>query len=350
VVVALVIALGCLLAGCSPGNGGSAQPDVVFGFNDDPTPRWFGLQAELGMPLRRFPVPWSEVEATPGRWTWSRFDTLYREMRADGLRPLIMAIGAPCWAQGLRPPCAPGASAPAFYAAWARYVRRLAVRYPATLGIEIWNEPNAVRMFPPHPDPARYAALLKAAYGAVKGVNPRLPVISGGLLPSPTTNRYAIADWQFLRGVYAAGAAGSMDAIGAHPYPISAGSGGRSRYDLAAMEQDLERLRAVRDAAGESATPIWITEMGVSTQSGGGFPPGATQAQQADDLLAMIRAVREDGDVRVALVHRLVDVRRTPAGGALARLESGFGVFGSNGAPKRAACALSAEFGGSLSC
>jgi hypothetical protein len=177
-----------------------------------------------------------------------------------------------------------------------------------------------------------------------------MPVISGGLLPSPTTTRYAMADVQFLRAMYAAGAAGSMDAIGAHPYPIAAGPGGQSRYDVGAVEADLQRLRAVRDDAGHSSTPIWITETGASTSSAGGFPPGLSQAQQAKDLSETLHDAEADGDVRVVLIHRLGGMHATPAVGPLGRLQAGFGVFDAAGRPKRAACTLSDHFGGSLSC
>lgn len=301
------------------------------------------------MPVRRFKVPWSSVEAQPGRWDFSAFDEIYRQMLADGLQPLTLAVGAPCWTRIPGGPCS-GVPSRAFDPAWSEYVRRLAARYPDAIGIEIWNEQNAVRMFPPRPDPQRYTELLDAAYHAVKAVDPGMPVIAGGLLPSPTDSRYAIGDAKFLRAMYAAGAAESMDAIGAHPYPLADAPGDRSRYDLRAMEGDLQRLRAVRDAAGQPSTPIWITEVGISTQSAGDFPPGVTDAQQADALLALVAAAEQDPDVPVVLIHRLVDARWAPGAGPVARLESGFGVFRADGTPKPAACALAEEFGGSLSC
>jgi hypothetical protein len=348
--IALVVALAISASACSGGGDHGADPQrTLYGFNEDPVPGSYALQAELAMPVRRFKVTWSTVEPSPGRWSFSQPDAEYRAIRAHGLRPLILAVGAPCWATASATPCY-GVPDRSHDRAWAAYIRRIVERYGGgAVGLEVWNEPNAVRMFPPHPDPARYAALLEGAYRAAKAADPRLPVISGGLLPSAVTTPSVVADGRFLAGIYAAGAKGSLDGIGAHPYPIVAGPGGRARYDLAAFEADLQRLRSVSDAADDSASPIWITEMGVSTASGGGFAPAATEAEQARYLLAMVRAARNDGDVRVALIHRLVDI--SPAiRGPLARLQSGFGVFNSNRTPKLAACDLSHEFGGSLSC
>jgi hypothetical protein len=349
----------------SVGGGGTAESPIVrgskaFGFNDDPDPRFFALQESLNMPIRRVSVPWGAVEAAPGKWDWTQFDSIYSALVDAHLRPLIVAGSAPCWAHA-ETPCNPAAPpAPSFDSAWAEYVRRLATRYPKIIGVEVWNEPNISPSFQPV-DPARYTALLKEAYTAVKQVDPQIKVISGGLFASDASGSYGMADGQFLAGMYAAGAQGSMDAIGAHPYPIAAGTNGSpGKYDPAAMETALDRLRAVRDAAHQSSTPIWITEAGVSTQTVAGSPPGATEEQQADYLRAMVRDVNADPDVPVALIHRLVDLPGAPTGpfpyvrppipGQGGSVESGFGVFRADGAPKPAACDLSREFHGSLEC
>jgi hypothetical protein len=347
-VATLCVAVG--LAGC--GGSGTVEPihsRTQFGFNDDPNPGTYALQAKLNMPIRRLVVPWNAVEPARGRWDWGRYDAYYRDMLNQGLQPLIVAIGGPCWA-ATRCVGGVGVPDPRSDADWAEYARRLAERYPDAFGIEVWNEPNSVRQFPPHPDAVRYTALLAEAYRAVKGVDPKLPVASGGLLPTTTTGGLAVSDAQFLAAMYRAGAARWMDAIAAHPYPLAVAPGGASRYDTDATEQGLDRLRAVRNAAGDSGKPIWITEMGVSTESGAAFPPGASEDEQADDLITMLREVGDDPDMQVALVHRLIDTPTPPGDNQAALLQSGFGVFDSSGAPKAAACNLSKAFGGTLRC
>jgi polysaccharide biosynthesis protein PslG len=351
--VALVTLVAAPLQGCG---GSSSRPPVVlprpggaaFGFNDYPDPQSVRLQTETGMPLRRFKVPWSDVEAVRGSWNWSLYDAQYGRIIRAGLRPLLVAIGAPCWTRPGRP-CSPGPPDPQYGPEWSQYVHRLTARYSA-VGVEVWNEPNIVPMWPPYPDPARFAALLDLAYRAVKGVNPELPVVSGGLFSTNRSGSYGIADSSFLAGLYRAGAGDEMDAIGAHPYPRIGGdvSGGRPRYDLAATEQALNRLRSVRNAAGHPRTPIWITEVGVSTASAPGFPPAATELQQAGLLQALVRVAQRDSDVRVEIIHRLIDTSRAQAGGPLGVFDSGFGVFDSSGRPKLSACVLSRIFGGSL--
>jgi hypothetical protein len=342
--------LGC---GGQPGGPRAIPPKpggMAVGFNEEPSAGSFSRQRSLGMPLRRFNVPWNQVETAPGVWNWTAYDRDYRAMLDAGLKPVLLAIGAPCWTRPGRA-CAPGVPDAAFDPQWAEYVRRLTERYPAAVGVEVWNEPNITPTFPPYPDPNRYAALLEAAHAAVKSVNPELPVVSGGLFAAPATGPYGIADSQFLAALYEAGAGDSIDAIGVHPYPtVTDAAGVPARYDLGAMEQALDRIRSVRDAAGYSGTPIWITEVGVSTASAPGFPRGATEVEQAQLLLAAVDAAGRADDVEVTMIHRLVDTLRPMGASPLAAIESGFGVFDSTGKPKLAACALARRFRGSLAC
>lgn len=58
----------------------------------------------------------------------------------------------------------------------------LAARYEP-LGVEafeIWNEPDTSRSWKPAPDPAAYAALLRAAYPAVKAGAPEIKAVFAG--------------------------------------------------------------------------------------------------------------------------------------------------------------------------
>lgn len=347
--VAAVAGLGFLVALASTGS--AAADEVRFGFNDWQVSSQLPLQVELGAPIRRWSVAWNEVETTPEAWNWSRYDAQYQALTAAGLQPLVIARGAPCWAHPSSP-CEGAGSAiaadPAFDDAWAEFVRRLAARYPAVVAVEIWNEPNIKPSFSPYPNPARFAALLKAAYPAVKSVDPALPVISGGLFVSRGSGPFGIGNAQFLAGMYTAGAKGYMDGIGIHPYPRTDSLDPTPRvYDPALLDGILAGVRATRDAAGDSATPIWITEIGESTTTMPGFPAAVSERGQASDLVALVRAIRAAPDVRVAIIHRLVDLP-IELGGPYGAVEGGFGVFRTDGSPKPAACALSRELGGSL--
>ncbi len=342
---------------------------MVLGFNTYVTAQTISEQKRLGARTSRLFVPWAGVEAIPGDWDWQQSDQQYAQLVGAGLRPLIVAVGSPCWARpgmGCNDLLFTGPPRPSFDGAWTQYVRELALRYPAAIGIEIWNEPNLVSMFWPRVDPVRYTQLLREAYRAIKAVDPRMPVVSGGLIAS------AISGWSpagegdgpFLAGMYDAGAGSVMNAIGAHPYPAVVNSAGRPvAWRAAAMEQSLQRLRAARRAA-HAHQPIWITEVGESTTTEHGFPPAVSASRQARDLATMITEARADGDVRVMIIHTLEDEAPDLILNLVGQLsgqlfgddvffdavQAGFGIFTSSWAPKPAACVVSRLLHGSLVC
>ncbi len=336
---------------------------TIVGFNENPSPSGYRRQSELGADVRRMPVPWKDVEPVPGGFAWDQYDRIYRDIVSNGLRPLLVAYASPCWASpGTK--CAAvhdGPPDPAFDQFWSRYVRELAARYPEAVAVEVWNEQNFLPHFQPEVDPARYTELLKQAYRAVNDVNSRMAVVSGGLLASPLSGPDGIADYEFLEAMYRNGAAGFMDGIGIHPYPITLRERGTSRYDPNVVTQTLDRLRAVRDAAGDNS-PLWVTEVGASTQTGPGYPPALTEEEQSRMLIGLMRGFVRAEDVATVLIHRLIDPPRDPALGTVTEvttpysvsvyypIEAGFGVHRTDGTPKAAACAIARELGGSLVC
>jgi hypothetical protein len=349
----------------------AAQPKKLFGFNTYTTPTTIAQQKMLGANTTRLFADWAVVEPSAGQWNWQQSDQEYTALVAAGLRPLIVAFTSPCWARpsmGCNDSLYTGPPDPAYDQDWAAYVRALAARYPAAIGIEVWNEPNLDQYFWPHANPARFTTLLAEAYDAVKAVNPQMPVISGGLLLSPPVQSAAgggEGDTQFLASMYAAGARSWMDALGVHIYPSDYGPNDLPlRWDPAAMAAWLNALSPVRNAAGAGAEPLWITEMGVSTATQPGFPAAATPAEQSADLVAMVREAQADPEIPVVIIHTLQDESTNLAAELLASLmgpmvgmdayynqvAAGFGVLDADGTPKPAACALSVALHGSLSC
>jgi hypothetical protein len=337
--VAVLLAVGVVayLAEGQPSGHG-----VEYGFNDPAGPGSYPLQAELGAPIRRMLVGWNRVQPTSGSWDWSQTDAEYADLLAAGLRPLLVALAPPCWAHPSDPCGAVDLGVtpqdPAYDGDWSQFVRRLVSRYPAAVGIEIWNEQNLAQGFLPTPDPARYTQLLEEAYRAIKGINRAMPVIAGGLFASASSGPAGLGDARFLHEMYAAGAKGYMDGIGIHLYPAADDAGAPA----GAIEHMLDALRAVRDADGDASTPIWVTEVGVTTQVTG-------ERAQAADLVAIVKRLRRDRDVRAVIIHRLVDPPPT-ANGPYGGSEAGYGVFQADHAPEPAACALSLLWHGTLRC
>lgn len=193
-------------------------------------------------------------------------DRLVADAAAAGIKLIMLVDGTPCWASSapssLLSKCVPGRPSkanswpPADPATYAAFVAYLSKRYGDHLAaIEVWNEPdqaNELYFAGPH-KAQRYAALLKAAYPAIKQANPRVPVLAGSLVGS---------NGVFLRALYAAGIKGYYDGLAVHFYTLT-----------------LAGLRATHETqvANGDATPLWLDEFGWSSC----WPARRTQQEQA---------------------------------------------------------------------
>ena len=339
----------CVTVTCSVGliAAPSALAAKPFGLNDLPgeygakAGRVLTLHARLGSRVQRIGFPWRRVQPRPGGFDWSYPDQMVKVGRKGGLRTLAVVTTAPDWAAAptLSNECflrrdAPRCQRPPareHLGAFRRYVAAIATRYRDRLvAIEIYNEPNFGGLnWQPAADPEYYAEVLRAAHTAVKAVTPNLPVISGGVSPPPFPIPDGTLDpFVFLERMYAAGARGAMDGIGVHPYP-----GRRAPHDTSAEGYlaFMRRVRAIRDAAGDAATPLWVTEFGYTTAG----EVAVTRARQARWLPRLVATAMLDRDVRAVIVHTLADRGREAADA-----EAGFGLTDSALRPKPAFSAL----------
>jgi polysaccharide biosynthesis protein PslG len=329
--------------------GSPGGPTVPWGFNEDwgwsngvfsgpDTANSHMQMAGAIMPdslsANRFHVQWAYVEDVQGRYDWTISDAVYAAMQQHSVQPIMLLHRAPEWARDPAATCPFGAEdvcayppAPAHDSEWKSFVQAAVARYPNVRAIEIWNEPNLGIYWAPAADPIRYSAVLKAAHDAVLAAGSSTPVLVGGLFPAINAgsgNGANISGNEFLNQVYATAGAGVFEGIGSHPYA------GQAPY-VERMWTRLDALRAVRDQHGDGATPLWITEMGISTDAASGVPLD----QQGDELVQLYRST-EGHDVRSFAIHRLHDVGSD--GGQ-------YGVLYQDLTPKPAYCELGAAIG-----
>jgi hypothetical protein len=212
----------------------------------------------LNAKLVRIEVLWSDLQPTgpstndPQALAYT--DRVVNDAAANGMRVILLVDGTPCWASSapasLRRRCLP--SRPSKASSWppskpadfAAFVGFLAQRYGSKLAaLEVWNEPdqaNEAYFAGPH-KPARYAALLRAAYPAIKRVNPQVSVLGGSLVGS---------NGVFLRALYAAGIKGFYDGLAVHFYTLTLAS--------------VRAIHEVQLANGDS-TSLWLDEFGWSS-------------------------------------------------------------------------------------
>jgi hypothetical protein len=319
---------------------------IPFGYNDNGvaqklvTPAQDALLAsEGGASIARITFDWRWAEPYKGQFNFAMYDQLYSAMTARGIRPLWILLFAPSWALSSANACNQFVTncmyppAPAHDADAGSIAAMLATRYPQSAGIEVWNEPNLSFFWRPAPNPLAFTQLLSTVYSAVKAVSPSMPVVMGGLSDNQTWAKSNIPLMNFLDAAYNDGAAGHMDAIGVHPYP---GWG----YDLSMVSNAMQQVRYERWLHGDMATPMWATEVGVSTNG----LVSLSDTQQANNLTYIYNTLAGMSDVGLIAVHTMIQP------GVPYTSEWGYGVVTQSRVPRAAFCALAALRQSTFSC
>lgn len=290
--------LGMLLAAIAvggPAGAVAAVPGVVTDLTWFPSVEQRVKTAEAlktaGSQWVRMDVGWHDFEPVQGvysSWALTNYELEFQRARAAGQKIVLMVHTTPKWASGSDNMHAP----PRDPQTYANFMRFLVQRYGAYIDAwEIWNEPNLARFWSTGPDPAKYTALLRAAYTAIKGVNPAETVVFGGL----STN-----DYNFVQSAYAAGAKGYFDVMATHPYSCAHAPETVLRYADGRITKGTfsayREVRAIMQAQGD-AKPIWFTEFGWTSSTG---TCGVSLATQADYLTRAYRFVEQDPYVQVA--------------------------------------------------
>ena len=180
----------------------------------DPATRkqWFDRTADAGAGIVRLGISWAAVApappadpTNPSSYDLTPTDRAVRSAAATGIEVLITVNIAPPWAEG------PGRPADANTGSWApnpsqaaNFLQAVAARYsgsfdpdgpgtepplPRADAIQVWNEPNQDFWLAPQFQgktiigPDRYREILNESYKAIKSVNPRMLVVTGGTSP-----------------------------------------------------------------------------------------------------------------------------------------------------------------------
>lgn len=175
-----------------------------------------------------------------------------------GLTPfVILAFWNPFYDDGRAPYTEEGIQA------FARYCSTIAEHFKGRVShFQIWNEYNIAIFNPDNRPPDNYAKMLKAAYTAIKEVNPDALVIQSST---------AGVDLDWIERLFKAGGLDYMDGVAVHTYcfPRSPEEGN--------YVQKLQLVTNLMKRYGQ-VKPIWITEMGWPTNTSS---RGVTELQAA---------------------------------------------------------------------
>lgn len=229
--------------------------------------------AELGrmggvVGTMRIPFNWAQLEPEPGRYEFAALDAEVLAAAREGIRVLPFVGSTPAWIS-VNPNRPPLGSARA-RRAWASFLRVLVARYGPGGALwrgeagampirrwQIWNEPNFILFWRPRPSPSGYARLLGLAADAIRGSDPKAQIVLAGVAPVGA----GLWPWVFLRRLYRVpGVKKDFDLAAAHPYADTVDE----------MADQVESVRYVMDEAGDTSTPLLVSEVGVA--SWGSFP------------------------------------------------------------------------------
>lgn len=226
------------------------------------TSRDLGLMKQAGVGTVRFLVAKQSIAASDGSYDWDATDDTFRQLAAHDIEALPLLFGDPRDITRVSDPDvmqrwrAFVAAAVSRYRPGSPFWRQFAASHPgaAPLPPHVWqlyNEQNIWLYWPSGPSVPQFAKLLDVSADAIRRADPSAKIMLGGMLGEDHMN--GIPSWDFLRQLYAIpGARDDFDIVAIHPYGFS----------LDDISWQVNNVREALAAANDSATPIWITEIG----------------------------------------------------------------------------------------
>jgi hypothetical protein len=221
-------------------------------------------------------VSWQDVEgAGKGQYDWTNLDRIVGQAEQHGLK-LIVRVSQdpdrPFWAGN------PPENADHF----ADFLTAIASRYQGRIqAYQVWNEPNLAREWGGRrPDPAGYARLLKTAYSAIKGADPKATVITAGMAPTGTDTEIAMPDTAFYDKMYQAmkgNSDGYFDMLGVHaagfaaPPEVSPDEAAADKPKYGGERyfafRHVEDVRKIMEKYGDNDKRVAVLEFGWTTDN-----------------------------------------------------------------------------------
>jgi hypothetical protein len=208
------------------------------------------LITRLGTAAIRTDATWSQIEQTPGHYTFDTYDPALQVLQQNHLSPLLVLDytnrfydngETPYDDTGLR--------------AFANYAKAVVTHYGSQLkAVEIYNEYNGLSSTGPCArNPVCYVRMLQYSYQAIKSVRPDVTIVGGAVFS---------ADLFWFQQLFQDGGLRFMDVVSDHPYPLVSSLS----PERAGIAQQMDLLQSlIRHYNNGSAKPIWITELGWPT-------------------------------------------------------------------------------------
>lgn len=287
---------------------------------------------KLRLPWIKQQVRWEDVEPVQGQYDWSALDTSLELAAQHDIRVMLSVVTAPDWAREPGNQRLNEVGPPGDPQTYANFLTTLLERYPGQVhAIEVWNEMNIDREWASvyGLQPNRYVELLRAAYEAIKAVDPDIIVISGALSPTGLNDGVrAYDDFVYMEMLINAGMLNYADCVGAHhngynigptipwnnvpndPTAIFRGPFDNPHHSWSFYSTLQGYVQRIQNAGSDKKLCItefgWpVTEDLTATPQGFEFARDNTLAEQAQYFDEAIQEMQEWGTVWLAFIWNL---------------------------------------------
>ena len=251
-------------------SGGFPASGAFIGVGDAPVaanPRYrrctLATMVASGVRMVRVVFAWFSTETARGRVDLRFYDGYVEQLARYRIRVLPVLYTSPRFYSAAPRASYPERVQPRGNREFARFSRLMAQRYgprgsfwrshPTVPRLplrswQVWNEPNVRFFWAPRPSAAQYVRMLAAVSRAIRAVDRRAEIVTGGLPES----RYGTPVTRYVNAIYRAGGARWFDTLAIHPYSRTAAQAVRA----------VERARRLMNRRGDRRGRIWVTEFG----------------------------------------------------------------------------------------
>ncbi|MCW3016776.1 MAG: hypothetical protein JWO02_3868 [Solirubrobacterales bacterium] len=305
-------------------NAQGAQPKtlkLIWGGNTLPNgTSAFPTYKRLGVDVLQVQLSWAGTAATrpadprdpnDPAYAWPKaLDTAVAGAQASGISVALLVRQTPGWANGGQSV----ARVPTDVSDYADFLVAAAKRYPGVRRWMIWGEPTREGNFEPMPankptGPRRYAQLLDASYGALKGVSKRNVVIGGMTWTLGLVTPVDFVRWMRLPN----GKAPRLDYYGHNPYSTRFPNIASPTYYKGLIDiSDVDTLHKLLKRAYPQKTPkLWLSEFSIADKKNRAFDFAVSRTEQARWLTAAYKLAASQSYVAGLGWYTLVDEPRT---------------------------------------
>ena len=240
----------------------------VFGWRSKTAEQELAMMESQGIGNLRLGVHWNNTVSPHFVWVWKNYDHSVPLLRKSKVKT--------CWHFGGSVPREGGPVRERHIPQFLDFITKVLQRHPnQAASFEILNETDLAGI-----PPGEFAKIFNAIADHLRKIEPDVPIVYGGNSGIPL---------EYIDKAFKAGVAEKMDVMTCHPYSWH-------NTPEISLRSGIRKLRNLMDKHGAGDKPLWITEIGYSSE------PPIDFVQKVFPLLLQEMDLSMQ-DVRIILIH-----------------------------------------------